>query len=220
MATKKKILTKESVISMYMNYTLEHNEKPKSVYLFTKENGLDEDEFYSLFAKLENIEKELFKMFFVKTLSLLELDTKYQSYDMKNKMLSFYFTFFELLNVNRSFAVVSLNGNQNLLNNLMQLSSLRNSFKKYISEIIGEENRIQIEKLEALKDRTVQEAAWIQLLITLKFWLDDDSAGFEKTDLFIEKSVTATFEMLNITALESLIDFGKFIFKEKIQDKF
>ena len=220
MATKKKILTKESVISMYMNYTLEHNEKPKSVYLFTKENGLDEDEFYSLFAKLENIEKELFKMFFVKTLSLLELDAKYQSYDMKNKMLSFYFTFFELLNVNRSFVVLSLNGNQNLLNNLMQLSSLRNSFKKYISEIIGEENRIQIEKLEALKDRTVQEAAWIQLLITLKFWLDDDSAGFEKTDLFIEKSVTTTFEMLNITALESLIDFGKFIFKEKIQDKF
>lgn len=220
MATKKKILTKESVISMYMNYTLEHNEKPKSVYLFTKENGLDEDEFYSLFAKLENIEKELFKMFFVKTLSLLELDTKYQSYDMKNKMLSFYFTFFELLNVNRSFVILSLNGDQNLLNNLMQLSSLRNSFKKYISEIIGEENRIQIEKLEALKDRTVQEAAWIQLLITLKFWFDDDSAGFEKTDLFIEKSVTTTFEMLNITALESLIDFGKFIFKEKIQDKF
>lgn len=203
-----------------MNYTLEHNEKPKSVYLFTKENNLDEDEFYSLFAKLENIEKELFKMFFVKTLSLLELDAKYQSYDMKNKMLSFYFTFFELLNVNRSFVVLSLNGNQNLLNNLMQLSSLRNSFKKYISEIIGEENRIQIEKLEALKDRTVQEAAWIQLLITLKFWLDDESAGFEKTDLFIEKSVTTTFEMLNITALESLIDFGKFIFKEKIQDKF
>ena len=220
MAPKKKILTKESVISMYMNYTLEHNEKPKSVYLFTKENNLDEDEFYSLFAKLENIEKELFKMFFVKTLSLLELDAKYQSYDMKNKMLSFYFTFFELLNVNRSFVVLSLNGNQNLLNNLMQLSSLRNSFKKYVSEIIGEENRIQIEKLEALKDRTVQEAAWIQLLITLKFWLDDESASFEKTDLFIEKSVTTTFEMLNITALESLIDFGKFIFKEKIQDKF
>lgn len=220
MAPKKKILTKESIISMYMNYALEHNEKPKSVYLFTKENGLDEDEFYSLFAKLENIEKELFKMFFVKTLSLLELDAKYQSYDMKNKMLSFYFTFFELLNVNRSFVVLSLSGNQNLLNNLMQLSSLRNSFKKYVSEIIGEENRIQIKKLEALKDRTVQEAAWIQLLITLKFWLDDDSAGFEKTDLFIEKSVTTTFEMLNITALESLIDFGKFIFKEKIQDKF
>jgi predicted nucleic acid-binding OB-fold protein len=135
-------------------------------------------------------------------------------------MLSFYFTFFELLNVNKSFVVLSLNGDQNLLNNLMQLSSLRNSFKKYVSEIIEEQNRIKIEKLEALKDRTVQEAAWIQLLITLKFWLDDDSAGFEKTDLFIEKSVTTTFEMLNITALESLIDFGKFIFKEKIQDKF
>jgi hypothetical protein len=32
MATKKSKIAKESIVSMYMNYTLEHNEKPKSVY--------------------------------------------------------------------------------------------------------------------------------------------------------------------------------------------
>jgi hypothetical protein len=219
MATKKKNLTKESVISMYMNYTLEHNEKPKSVYLFAKANNLDEDQFYTLFANLENVDKEIFKTFLVKTISLLELDENYQSYDLKNKMLSFYYTFFELLTANRSYVVFSLKENKRLLNSLMQLSSLRNGFKKYVSELIQNEKRFKIERFEALQDRTIQEAAWIQLLVTLKFWLDDDSAAFEKTDLFIEKSVTTTFELINPVALESLIDFGKFIFKEKIQHK-
>ena len=58
--------------------------------------------------------------------------------------------------------------------------------------------------------------AWSQLLFTLKFWLEDDSPGFDKTDIFIEKSVTASFDLIDVTALKSVFDFGKFIFKEKV----
>ena len=49
--------------------------------------------------------------------------------------------------------------------------------------------------------------------------MDDTSSYFEKTDIFIEKSVNTSFDILNIVPLKSLIDFGKFIFKEKIQMK-
>ena len=49
--------------------------------------------------------------------------------------------------------------------------------------------------------------------------MDDSSAAFEKTDIYIEKSVNATFELMNIAPIDSLIDFGKFIFKEKIYNK-
>jgi hypothetical protein len=55
--------------------------------------------------------------------------------------------------------------------------------------------------------------------LTLKFWLDDSSPSFEKTDIYIEKSVKVTFELMNIAPIDSLIDFGKFIFKEKIYNK-
>lgn len=47
MATKKVVLTKDKIVSMYMDYTLEQNEKPKSVYQFAKLNGFTEAEFYS-----------------------------------------------------------------------------------------------------------------------------------------------------------------------------
>ena len=42
MATKKTTITKDKIVSMYMNYTLENNEKPKSVYNFTKLNDFTE----------------------------------------------------------------------------------------------------------------------------------------------------------------------------------
>jgi len=202
-----------------MNYTLEHNEKPKSVYNFAKLNGFSETEFYSFFGTMESIEKEIFKTFLEKTVELLHKNKDYEDYDMKTKMLSFYFTFFELLSANRSYVVMSLKEHQNQLKNLMQLSGLRNSFKKYVSEIITDDFRTQQERLQNFQEKAIQEASWIQLLLTMKFWLDDSSPSFEKTDIFIEKSVKATFELMNITPIDSLIDFGKFLFKEKIHNK-
>lgn len=217
MATKKIKLTKETIVSLYMDYTLEHNEKPKSVYLFAKLNGFTEAEFYSFFGNLESIEKEIYTMFLEKTVELLSKDPNYETYDMKSKLLSFYFTFFELLAANRSYVTMSLNENKNQLKNLMQLSDLRTHFKNFIAAITTDEVRLQQEKIQEFQEKTIQESAWIQFLFTLKFWMEDGSPNFEKTDVYIEKSVKLSFELMNVAPINSLIDFGKFIFKEKMQ---
>jgi hypothetical protein len=138
---------------------------------------------------------------------------------MKSKMLSFYFTFFELVSANRSYVVLALKEHHNQLKNLMQLANLRIEFKNFISDILSDEVRTQHEKFQNIQEKAIQETAWIQFLLTMKFWLDDESAAFEKTDIYIEKSVKATFELINIAPIDSLIDFGKFIFKEKIYAK-
>jgi hypothetical protein len=217
MATKKIMITKDKIVSMYMDYVLEHNEKPKSVYQFAKMNQFTESEFYSFFGNLESIEKEIYNLFFEKTVELLNKDSQYESYDMKTKLLSFYFTFFELLTANRSYVTMNLTANKNQLKNLMQLSGLRKNFKNFVGEITTDEYRIQQEKLQEFQEKALQESAWIQFLFTLKFWLEDDSPAFEKTDIYIEKSVKLSFELMNIAPINSLIDFGKFIFKEKMQ---
>lgn len=217
MATKKTKITKESIISMYMSFVLEHNEKPQSVYLFAILNGFEETEFYNFFGNLASLEKEIYSHFFEKTIELLHKDNNYESYDMKNKLLSFYFTFFELLTANRSYVSISLNEGKNQLQNLMKLSGLRNNFKKFIAEITTDEIRIQQDKIQNFQEKAIQESAWIQFLFTLKFWLEDGSASFEKTDIFIEKSVKLSFDLMNTAPINSLIDFGKFIFKEKKQ---
>ncbi|MBP6759333.1 MAG: TetR/AcrR family transcriptional regulator [Flavobacterium sp.] len=219
MVTKKSAITKDKIVSLYMNYRLENNDKPKSVYQFAKTNGFTETEFYSFFGTMESIEKEIFKMFLDKTVELIHRDPSYETYDMQSKILSFYFTFFELLSANRSYVVLSLKEHQNQLKNLMQLSILRIGFKNYITQIMTGEVRTQHEKFQNLQEKALQESSWIQFLLTMKFWLEDESAAFEKTDIYIEKSVKLSFELMNTAPLDSLIDFGKFIFKEKIQTK-
>jgi hypothetical protein len=219
MATKNKIITKDDIVSKYMNEVLEKGEKPKSVYQFAKHNHFTEAEFYTFFGTLESLEKEIFRLFFENSVNLLHQHPEYPQYDMKNKMLSFYFTFFEILTANRSYVLQSLKRDRNPLKNLVQLTSLREEFKNYVSEILTDDYRLEQEKLQKYQEKAIQESAWLQLMMTIKFWMDDDSAAFEKTDIFIEKSVNASFELMNVAPLNHLIDFGKFLFKEKIYTK-
>jgi hypothetical protein len=219
MEAKKKTINKEDIVSIYMDEVLEKGQKPKSVYHFAKENDFTEAEFYAFFGTLEGLEKEIFRLFFANTIDLLNKNTEYLEYDMKNKMLSFYFTFFEILTANRSYVLQSLKFDRNPLKNLVQLTTLRNSFKEYVSEILTDDYRLEQEKLQKFQEKGIQESAWLQLMLTIKFWVDDESAAFEKTDIFIEKSVNASFELMNVAPLNHLIDLGKFLFKEKIYSK-
>ena len=98
------------------------------------------------------------------------------------------------------------------------LTELKKSFSEYIENLNIQTIDLKEERLEKLQLRSLKESAWLQLLVTIKFWLDDTSSSFEKTDIFIEKSVKASFDLIDTTPLKSIIDFGKFLFKEKIHN--
>ena len=91
---------------------------------------------------------------------------------------------------------------------------MRVNFKAFATELIEEGN---IEKPSYLQHppKIFSEAAWVQLGFLLKFWVDDTSESFEKTDQAIEKSVQTAFDVFENTPLSTLIDFGKFLWKEK-----
>ena len=121
-----------------------------------------------------------------------------------------------MMKANRSFVLYILDKNKGL-NTLKTLSGFRKLFLEFVSSIGIETMDLKESRIEELKDKSIGEGAYGQLLVTIKFWIDDTSPSFEKTDIFIEKSLNASFELINIKAFSSLIDFGKFIFKEKMQ---
>ena len=213
---KKKTILKNDLISFFMDYVLEHNEIPKSVYAFAKANNFEESEFYAHFGSFKAIESQICKSFFDNTISNLQKSEEYQSFDARNKLLSFYFTFFENLTANRSYVIYVLHQHKNNMKGLSLLTDLKRSFTNFIDSLEIETITIKQEQIEKIQTRALQESAWLQLLLTMKFWMDDTSASFEKTDIFIEKSVNTSFDVLNVAPLKSMIDFGKFIFKEKI----
>ncbi len=213
---KKKTITRDQIITYYMHHVLEHDENPKSVYTFSKANNFEEALFYKHFASFEAIEKGIFEAFFSNSMSLLDKSDDYKIFDARNKLLGFYYTFFENLTANRSYVIHVLNKHKNSLKGLKVLSGLKEHFTAYINNLGIQTLDLKQEKLEKIQDRALRESAWLQLLLTIKFWIDDTSPSFEKTDIFIEKSVNTSFDVLDTAPIKSVIDLGKFLFKEKI----
>ena len=216
MATSVKTsITEEKIIKWYMDSVLENGKVPESVYKFCKANKIGEDTFYGFFGSFESIQQRIWHKFFDNTMALLNKNKDYATMSNEDKMLTFFFTFFENLTLNRSYVLFALKEHRNAFEGLAQLKGLRKSFKEFATELIHDRNEEKNLKILKYNKPLFSEGAWLQFLFLLKFWMEDSSPGFEKTDIAIEKSVTTIFQIFENTPLEKIIDFGKFLYKEK-----
>ncbi|TCP25919.1 hypothetical protein EV195_103281 [Tenacibaculum skagerrakense] len=213
---KKKNINKDFIISKYMDYVLTHNEDPKSVYLFTKENDFDEQTFYTYFTSFDSIQSSIFEAFHQNTISLLEKSEDFSTYNAQNKLLSYYYTLFEILTANRSYVAHVLKDKNDVLKKIKALKSFKEHFTVFIKSLEIPTLDFKQERIEKIQNRAIEESAWMQFIFTLKFWLEDTSTSFEKTDVFIEKSVKTSFDLMNIEPVKSVIDLGKFLYKEAV----
>lgn len=224
MATAKKIIVKQEeqtkmidenqIITLYMEHILMGEDLPKTVYAFCKKNEIEESDFYTFFGSFEGLKQEIWNKFLENTISTLQNDGSFASFSPKNKLLTFYFTLFEVLTLNRSYVLYVLKDNKEGLSNLAQLKQFRMSMKEFVKNNIAiEETRVS--KLSKITKPVYSEGAWIQFLFILKFWMEDNSKGFEKTDIIIEKSVNTVVDLLDSKPLENLIDLGKFLWSER-----
>lgn len=208
---------KQKIYDAYSTQVLEHEKEPKSVYLFCKKNKIEETDFYKSFASLEDIKESIFSKFFDNAYMLISKEKGFDAQVPKEKLLSFYFTFFEVLLLNRSYVLFILSNSGEKMQKLSSLRRLRNSFKQFASGLIEQGNTSKQSILTKHPELIFSEGAWLQLLFLLKFWMEDSSPGFEKTDMAIEKSVQTVFELFDNTPLDSVIDFGKFLWNEKFK---
>lgn len=214
---KLKQLNDLEIILLYMNDVLEMDIAPKNVYVFCKKNNIDESNFYSFFGSLDALKKDIWVKFFENAKATIEKEPTFETYSDKNKLLTLYFTLFEILTLNRSYILYSLKENKEDLKNLKSLTIFRKYFKDYIVTKIKSKDSELSGNISKVKEPVYSEGAWIQFLFLLKFWMDDTSKGFEKTDVLIEKSVNTIVDLLETKPLESLFDLGKFLWKEKMQ---
>ncbi len=213
--TKKKELTQQDVITAYMDYVLEHEKTPKSIFKFAKDNGMTEQEFYQFFGSFEGLRKEIWNTFFTMTMDVAHKNEDYEHFSNREKMLTFFYTFFELLTLNRSYVLFTLHNHQNMMDKMDQLKGLRRHVKDFAKDLISQRNETKSNILLERSETIYSEGAWVQMLFLIKFWMDDDSAGFEKTDMAIEKSVNTIFDVFDNTPLDAVLDFGKFLWKER-----
>lgn len=206
--------TKQHLQEKYTTLCLEMGEKPKSVYAFCKAASIEELEFYAHYGSLDAIAIDLWAAFYTNAMDVLGKDKNFKKGTPKDKLLAFYFTFFEVLLLNRSYVLFALQEEKNTMTKMTALKELRRHFKGFASELIEEGNDYR-SKWAQRPVQAFAEGAWVQLLFLMKFWINDRSAAFEKTDAAIEKSVQTVFALFDNGALDKLIDFGKFLWSEK-----
>lgn len=215
-------ISQENILELYSNYVLRNNRKPLNVFTFCDDHEISESDFYFYYANFDQLEADYLKYFLEQTLLLISAEESYIIETPKNKLLSFYFTFFEQLTLNRTLVIYLIGQEKNNLQNFRKLWVLKAEFLKFIKSLglaepmLGSSSESKM-KLERIKNKGIEEFYWGQFLATLKFWLDDTSSNFEKTDIFIEKSVDTGMDLLDVKPFKKLVDLGKFLFNEKVR---
>ena len=211
---KKNVLDENEIIAKYMEYALEHDREPRNVFLFCKDNGFSEADFYTYFGSLDGVKQHIWLKFLENAIATCEKSEEFANYTEKNKLLTLYFTLFEILTLNRSYVLFSLHESKDDKVKMKTLKEFRKRFKDFIENIIDGTISDKSERVSRITKPVFEEGAWIQFLFLLKFWMNDSSKGFEKTDVLIEKSVHTVVDLLDTKPLESLFDLGKFLWKE------
>ncbi len=210
---KAKTSSAEKLINAYKDYVLTEGKEPPSIYQFTKSAKVDEADFYKHFNSFEAIEQQVLLSYFKETLETLEADETYIEYSVREKLLAFYYTWIEKLKSNRSFVSYILKGG--IEHSYVVLKPFRAEYKEYAKVLVQE--GIETEEIanRSMISDKYDELFWLQLMFVLKFWMNDTSKDFENTDAAIEKAVNLSFDLVGKGALESMIDFGKFLFQNR-----
>lgn len=200
----------------YKEYILMHGEVPKSVFLFAKELGMREEEFYNYFGSFEGIESAIWLDFMEETVSALKNEKVYDAYTSRERLLAFFYTLIERLKKDRSYVKYTVENRMSKPEITPSfLRKFRDSFTHYVEELIKEGfEKGEIVKRPVISDR-YKHGLWVQLVFVIGFWLRDDSANFQNTDAAIEKSVNLAFDFMGEGPLEKMIDFAKFLYQNR-----
>ena len=200
---------KNQIVSEYVKYCLKSGNTPANVFLFCETLNLTESEFYQHFSSLEKVEEYVLVSRWEMVASKFASDEQFASYSIAEKMLTLHFAFIESVREIRSYLLWKFKDWKNPMDQIKGLMGLRAAFQSTVLPLLNEASLSgEVPDRKALSTLNV-EALGLNLAFVLHFWLNDDSADFERTDACIEKSVQLTMDFVGRNAVDKLFDLGK-----------
>jgi len=201
---------KTDILTSYIDITLTSGAKPASEFKFCKDSGFSEEQFYNHFNSLNSVENYFWSYLLEETKKTVNRDVQETS-NAHHNLLSFYYTLFENLKLNRSYILFLSSSQRSKIELDMKI---RHIFIPHLENLGSTLHNPLQEISESLSNKLTKEGLWLQFISVFHFWIHDESLGFEKTDAFIEKSVRLGVDLSESIPSESILDFGKFIYKE------
>ena len=205
----------QKIQKAYMEHLLTQGTRPVSVYKFCLDAGFTEPEFYDHYGSFEGLERAIWKGFIDKTTTRLQADEAFSGFTAREKILAFYYTLLEELRAYRSFILLESNTLRRLEIVPVFLKDFKASFETFMESILNEGKSKGEVATRPYLDKRYPQLFWLHLGFVLQFWKEDGSAGFEKTDAMIEKSVNLAFDLIGKGAVDSAIDFAKFMYQTR-----
>lgn len=210
-------VSEEKIRSSYIEFLLTQGKRPASVYKFCLDLGIKEDAFYDYVGSFEGLEKHIWKGFIEKTISRLKTDSSFKGFTAREKILAFYYTLLEELKQNRSYVLFQLENSKKPELIPEYIKGFKTEFESFFETTLNEgKGKGEVANRPVL-DKRYPQLFWLHMAFILLFWKEDGSAGFEKTDAAIEKSVNLAFDLIGKGAVDSAIDFVKFLYQNKVK---
>ncbi len=206
----------DKIQSSYIHYLLINGRRPVSVFKFCLDIGIKEDEFYQHVGSFDSLERQIWNGFIETTISRLNRDESFSTFNTREKILAFYYSLFEMLTHHRSYVLFQLENSRKPELVPEYLRSFKLNFESFLQSILNEGKPKGEIADRPIIDKRYPKLFWLHMGFMLLFWKDDSSVGFEKTDAAIEKSVNLAFDLIGKGAVDTAIDFAKFLYQNKM----
>lgn len=207
--------TANDLVEKYLNYVSEVGSRPCSLYQLAKYFGEEKESLGSAFNSVAQLEAAVWQSFIEENFARLNAEPAYAEYVARERLLAFYFTLLEVLKPHRAYVKLAPMHLAASIIGTDVLVQFKKSFLEYTQGLVhlGIETG-EVESRAFLTDR-YNEALWAQCLFILNFWKKDTSEDFQKTDEAVERSVNLSLDLMARGPLDSIIEFGQFLFKNR-----
>jgi len=206
-------MKRDAILSAYSTYISEPNARPVSLPKFVSGISLSESEFYDEFASFQAMDADILNEFVKNAIELTHEELE-EVTTPKEMLITFYLTYAEVLKANRSLVKFILPTDKAELEGLKALKLSRETFGKFVDSLNIEVKALDFVPDHSIKSKALRGMAWLQFMSVLLFWLKDESKGFNRTDVFIEKSLKFSFDLTDSNVISSFIDLNKFVFSK------
>jgi len=188
-------------------------EENVNAFTLAQKIGATEQDFYQLFNSPEDLGRKIWAGIGEEVISRLNQSESFANYTSREKILTYFFTFFEVAATNRVFI-------ETTASQLRLLRTYKEQFKTFISDII-QEGIVADEIKERLSlSNYYPDMLWDLHYRLLRFWLQDTSEHFTETDKAIEIFSKVPLEFMGHNILDSVYETVKFGFEQLRTDKF
>jgi hypothetical protein len=196
--------------SAYISFVAAEQRRPASPAELGFSSALAGEDFPAGWRKLE---AAILRRRFDAALRLLSSDARAASYNSPETLLALFFTWFEQMGDLHPFMQTLHRLDPQPVLGESYLAEVKPAFLDLMKGLVAEgvENGAIARRWGATS--FYPDLFWAKAALLMRFWLYDDSPGFERTDAAIEKSLRFLFDLIQPNALDSGTDLFRFLFR-------